>query len=103
MLKMVFGVLQALHPPYAIFFPGSQHPISSSASGGSNRIGINRNRTGKMNHEITKAQKKDELNFVLSSFRVFVMKSASGGAIKCKEIAIENQISFMFHPPEGRA
>jgi hypothetical protein len=34
------------------------------------------------NHE-----KKDDLNFVLSSFRIFVMKSASDGAIKCKKIS----------------
>jgi len=51
MFKMVFGVLQSLHPPCTIFFPGSRDLISPSASGGLKLIGINRNRTGKINHE----------------------------------------------------
>jgi len=35
---------------------------------------------------------------VLSSFRVFVMKSASGGAIKCKEITIKNLRLYLGSP-----
>ncbi len=44
---------------------------------------INRNQTGKINHENTKTRKKDCLNFVLSNFRVFVMGKSF--AIKCKK------------------
>jgi hypothetical protein len=49
---------------------------------------INRNQTGKINHENTK---KDALNFVLPNFRVFVMKTSF--AIKCKKITNKTLIN----------